>query len=128
MVNGPDNFQPDPPPTGPRWEEAGGAQIPPALIALRRPLPELLFVLYDPRRRAYCYRKVEATEDCGLLCFADPERAREYARTWLPPRTYDHVWGVWLDQAHAMARARHAAVNCLLLIDEAWRPHVHHVK
>lgn len=44
------------------------------------------------------------------------------------PRTYDEVRGVWLDQAHAMARERHAVVNCLILIDEARKPHVHYVR
>lgn len=116
------------PPTGPKWEPPGGADVPPALAALWQPLPELLFVLYDPRRERYCYRKLEATEDCGLLCFVAPEQAGDYARRCLPPRTYDQVWGVWLDQAHALARGRHALVNCLILIDEARKPHVHHVR
>ncbi len=129
MANEPNNFQPhDPQPAGPRWEEMGDANIPLALIALRPAVPEVLFILYDPRRDRHCYRKYGDTENCGLLCFSSPEQAHRYAQSCLAPYTYDHVLYVALDAAHEMARGRHCVVNCLLVFGEAHEPTIHYVK
>jgi hypothetical protein len=88
----------------------------------------VLFILYDPRRDRYCYRKYGDTENCGLLCFLSPEQAQRYAQFRLAPYTYDQVLYIALDAAHELARGRHCVVNCLLVFGEAHEPTIHYVK
>jgi Rad3-related DNA helicase len=125
-------------PTSPRWEEIGDANIPLALTVLCQPLPEMLYCPYDVATGCFLYRKIEASEDCGLIAFLAPDVAQDYIRTRLRRGAYSKVRQVSLDEAHDLALARHAVVNCLIVVQPApmvppisvatWHPSVHYVR
>ena len=116
-------------PRGPRWEEAGDANVPAALAALYPPLPETLYCPHDVARGRYLFRTLASTEDCGLVCFLDPRRARAYVRAVFPGGEYGTIVGMSLDGAHDLALGRHAVVNCLLVVGADFRcPSVHYVR
>ena len=125
-------------PTEPRWEEIGDASVPPFLTALCPPLPETLYCPYDVTTGCFLYRKIEATENCGLIAFLAPQEAHDYIQTCLRRGTYSKVRQISLDEAHDLALARHAVVNCLIVVRAApsppsvsapwWHPSIHYVR
>ena len=89
---------------------------------LMKTLPEILFAPYDPRRAKYCFRKLGASEDCGLIVFSAPEQARAYQATFLEPKGFVDLRQVSLDHACDLAREKHVRVNCVALIDDPFHP------
>lgn len=91
-------------------------------------LPEVLFAPYDPRRARFCFRKLGISEDCGMIVFSAPARAREYQATFLEPKGFVDLRQVSLDQACDLAREKNVRVNCVALIDDPFHPVVQIVR
>jgi len=103
-------------------EDGAGQPVPPWLAGLHPMIPEWVFAPFDPARRRYCFRKLGASEHCGMIVFADLDRACAYMDEFLARRGFTDIRPLTLDLARDIARGYHWRVDCLAAIDDPHQP------